>query len=126
MKPKAKTKLKRATLLALVAVAIATSFWIGVGTGSINDQENEAAENEPTASAVPETEKEEAQSYGETGNDVYITEIWDTGEVRIITTQEYINQLSEHTMLVTDRNLDDVYQELLDCMDLQEYERVTE
>lgn len=40
------------------------------------------------------------------------------GEVRIVTTQEYINQLSEHTVVVTDRSLDDVPQEIWDSMDV--------
>ena len=42
--------------------------------------------------------------------------------VVITTTQEYINQLSEHTVVVTDRSLDDVQQEIWDRMDIVESE----
>ena len=80
-------------------MAIVTAFWIGLGIGT---RPVEVAAPEPT----------------ENSGRVYSTEIWDTGEVRIITTQEYINQLSEHTVVVTDRSLDDVPQEILDSMDV--------
>lgn len=58
----------------------------------------------------------------ENSGKVYSTEIWDTGEVRIVTEQGYINQLSEHTVVVTDRSLDDVPQEIWDSMDAVESE----
>ena len=82
------------------AVAIVTAFWIGLGVGT-----------RPVEVAAPEPEA---------GNgEVYSIEIWeDTGEVRVITEQQYINQLSEHTVVVTDRSLDDVPQEILDSMDV--------
>lgn len=38
--------------------------------------------------------------------------------MRIITEQGYINQLSEHTVVITDRSLDDVQQEIWDSMDV--------
>lgn len=89
----------RAAVTVFAAVAIVTAFWIGLGIGT---RPVEVAAPEPT----------------ENSGRVYSTEIWDTGEVRIITTQEYINQLSEHTVVVTDRSLDDVPQEILDSMDV--------
>lgn len=81
------------------AVAIVTAFWIGLGFGS-----------RPVEVAAPEPEAGSGE--------VYSIEIWDTGEVRIITEQGYINQLSEHTVVITDRNLDDVPQEIIDSMDV--------
>lgn len=81
------------------AVAVVTAFWIGLGVGS-----------RPVEVAAPEPEAGDGE--------VYSIEIWDTGEVRIITDQRYINQLSEHTVVVTDRSLDDVQQEILDSMDV--------
>ena len=89
----------RAAVTVFAAVAIVTAFWIGLGIGT---RPVEVAAPEPT----------------ENSGRVYSTEIWDTGEVRIITTQEYINQLSEHTVVVTDRSLDDVPQEILESMDV--------
>ena len=84
-----------------VAVAIVTAFWIGLGVGT-----------RPVEVAAPEP--------AENGGRVYSTEIWDTGEVLIVTEQGYINQLSEHTVVVTDLSLDDVPQEILDVMDVPE------
>ena len=93
----------RAAVTVFAVVAVVTAFWIGLGVGT-----------RPVEVAAPEPEAGEGE--------VYSTEIWDTGEVRIITTQEYINQLSEHTVVVTDRSLDDVQQEIWDSMDVVESE----
>lgn len=94
-----KDNLIRAAVAVFAAVAVVTAFWIGLGVGS---RPVEVAAPEPT----------------ENSGRVYSTEIWDTGEVRIITEQGYINQLSEHTVVVTDRSLDDVQREILDSMDV--------
>lgn len=83
------------------AVAVVTAFWIGLGVGT---RPVEVTAPEPT----------------ENSGRVYSTEIWDTGEVLIVTEQGYINQLSEHTVVVTDLSLDDVPQEILDVMDMPE------
>ena len=100
---KNKDNLIRVAVTVFAAVAVVTAFWIGLGVGT-----------RPMEVAAPEP--------AENSGRVYSTEIWDTGEVRIITTQEYINQLSEHTVVVTDRSLDDVPQEILDSMDVAESE----
>lgn len=81
------------------AVAVVTAFWIGLGVGS-----------RPVEVAAPEPVENSGR--------VYSTEIWDDGRVVITTTQEYINQLSEHTVVITDWSLDDVPQEILDSMDV--------
>lgn len=94
-----KDNLIRAAVTVFVAVAVVTAFWIGLGVGS---------------GAVTSTGREPEMGDGE----AYSIEIWDTGEVRIITEQGYINQLSEHTVVVTDRGLDDVQQEIWDSMDV--------
>lgn len=88
----------RAAVTVFAAVAVVTAFWIGLGVGS-----------RPVEVVAPEPEAGSGE--------VYSIEIWDTGEVRIVTEQRYINQLSEHTVLITDRSLDDVQQELSDAMD---------
>lgn len=99
MKQRTKINLIRAAVTVFAAVAVVTAFWIGLGVGS-----------RPVEVAAPEPEAGDGE--------VYSIEIWDTGEVRIITDQRYINQLSEHTVVVTDRPLDDVPQEILDSMDV--------
>lgn len=93
-----KDNLIRAAVTVFVAVAVVTAFWIGLGFGS---RPVEVAAPEPT----------------ENSGRVYSTEIWDNGEVRVTSTIRYLNQLSEHTVLITDRSLDDVQQELSDAMD---------
>ena len=97
-----KDNLIRAAVTVFAAVAVVTAFWIGLGIGT-----------RPVEVAAPEPVAGEG--------DVYSIEIWgDTGEARIVTEQGYINQLSEHTVVVTDRSLDDVPQEILDSMDVVE------
>lgn len=91
----------RAAVTVFVAVAVVTAFWIGLGVGT-----------RPMEVAAPEPVENSGR--------VYSTEIWDTGEVLIVTEQGYINQLSEHTVVVTDLSLDDVPQEILDVMDVPE------
>ena len=99
---KNKDNLIRAAITVFVAIAVITAFWIGLGVGT---RPIEVAAPEPEAGA----------------GDVYSIEIWgDTGEARIVTEQGYINQLSEHTVVVTDRSLDEVPQEILDSMDVVE------
>ncbi len=99
-----KDNLIHAAVTVFVAVAVVTAFWIGLGVGT-----------RPVEVAAPEPEAGSGE--------VYNIEIWeDTGEVRVITEQQYINQLSEHTVVVTDRSLDDVPQEILDSMDVAESE----
>ena len=99
-----KDNLIHAAVTVFAAVAVVTAFWIGLGFGS-----------RPVEIAAPEP--------AENSGRVYSTEIWDDGRVVITTTQEYINQLSEHTVVVTNRSLDDVQQEILDSMDVPEEER---
>lgn len=96
---KNKDNLIRVAVTVFAAVAVVTAFWIGLGVGT-----------RPVEVAAPEPVENSGR--------VYSTEIWDTGEVRIVTEQGYINQLSEHTVVVTDRSLDDVPQEILDSMDV--------
>lgn len=89
----------RVAVTVFAAVAVVTAFWIGLGIGT---RPVEVAAPEPVAGS----------------GEVYNIEIWDDGRVVITTTQEYINQLSEHTVVVTDRSLDDVRQEIWDSMDV--------
>ena len=96
---KNKDNLIRVAVTVFAAVAVVTAFWIGLGVGT-----------RPVEVAAPEPVENSGR--------VYSTEIWDTGEVRIVTEQGYINQLSEHTVVVTDRSLDDVQQEIWDSMDV--------
>lgn len=93
-----KDNLIHAAVTVFAAVAVVTAFWIGLGFGS-----------RPVEIAAPEP--------AENSGRVYSTEIWDNGEVRVTSTIRYLNQLSEHTVLITDRSLDDVQQELSDAMD---------
>ena len=102
-------KLTRTCLCIAAAVTVLTAFWVGFGLG-LAEQEPEPVEKNVTVI--------EPVSEGVRAGEVYTTEIWDTGEVRIVTEQGYINQLSEHTVVVTDRSLDDVQQEILDSMDV--------
>lgn len=94
------------TLSMAVAVGIIGAFWYGFGLGI----------SQP-AKVAEKTVCVEPISEGVAMGEVYSTEIWDNGEVRVTSTIRYLNQLSEHTVLITDRSLDDVQQELSDAMD---------
>ena len=94
-----KDNLIRVAVTVFAAVAVVTAFWIGLGVGT---RLVEVTAPEPEAGS----------------GEVYNIEIWDDGRVVITTTQKYINQLSEHTVVITDRSLDDVPQEILDSMDV--------
>lgn len=96
---KNKDNLIRAAVTVFAAVAVVTAFWIGLGVGT-----------RPVEVTAPEPEAGDGE--------VYSIEIWDTGEVRVTSTIRYLNQLSEHTVLITDRSLDDVQQEIWDSMDV--------
>ena len=102
-----KNILAHAALTIIAAIGIVSAFWIGFGLGISQPQkvQEKVTVIEPVSKGVAEGE-------------IYTTEIWDNGEVRIVTEQGYINQLSEHTVVVTDRSLDDVQQERLDSKDV--------
>lgn len=107
-------KLTKTCLCIAAAVTVLTAFWVGFGLG-LAEQEPEPVEKNVTVI--------EPVSEGVRAGEVYTTEIWDNGEVRIVTTQGYINQLSERTILITDRNLDEVQEEISDMMDIPEEQR---
>lgn len=44
-----------------------------------------------------------SKSKGETGNDFYTFEIWESGRVKITTMQRYVQTPDEHTIVITDR-----------------------
>ena len=102
-----KGNLKTGVRIVCISLCVFTAFIVGLGVGGMFEPEKvkkEVVEIEPISEGV---------AIGE----VYSTEIWDNGEVRVTSTVRYLNQLSEHTVLITDRSLDDVQQELSDAMD---------
>lgn len=111
MKKACRDALKTATVATLVAVVILTAFWGGFGVGVSRPKE-----------VVKEVVVTQPISQGVKNGEIYTVEMWDDGEVRVVTTQAYINQLSERTILITDRNLDEVQEELFDMMDMSEGE----
>jgi hypothetical protein len=102
-----KNILAHAALTIIAAIGIVSAFWYGFGLGISQPAKIE----EKTVNVEPISE-------GVTMGEVYSTEIWDNGEVRVTSTIRYLNQLSEHTVLITDRSLDDVQQEIWDSMDV--------
>lgn len=50
--------------------------------------------------------------------DIYSVEIYDDGKVEVITDQRYINQIDEHTIIITDINFDKLEKALMDMQDL--------
>ena len=111
-----KKVLKTAIAVLVIAIAILTAFWGGFGVGIYQPE----PEPEPTKVVTVPKPIEPVKEHMELGEMVYYTEIYDDGKVVVTTTQKYINQLSEHTIVITDLSLDDIPQEILDVMDVPE------
>ena len=105
-----KITIQRAYRIAVIAAVVTTAFVVGVGLGGLKP-----IPDEPELVPKP---IEPVKEHMELGEIVYYTEIYDDGKVVVTTTQPYINQLSEHTIVITDLSLDDVPQEILDVMDV--------
>lgn len=106
-------KLKTGVKILCISQCVFIAFILGLGVGGMFEPEKvkkEVVEIEPISEGV---------AMGE----VYSIEIWENGEVRVVTSQRFINQLSEHTVLITDRSLDDVQQEISDMIDIPEEQR---
>lgn len=117
---KVNRRLKKRILGAVTAVAIATAFWIGFGIGinemadtGSGDAVREAYNN--SAEVIGKA----AESTGEKGTEIYTVEIWNDGMVKVTTNQGYINQLSDNTLLITDKSFDEVTKEMIIAEDLQ-------
>ena len=94
----------------LAAIACVTSFWVGLGVGS--------TENQPANNAILPVENNIDLPELPTDDSVYTLVIYDgRPEVEILTKHEHINPLSENTMLITNKSLDEVNQEICDSMD---------
>ena len=117
MTRKTKKRIKRIA----VPLGIVSAFWLGFGIGI-----NEMAET-GSGGAVREAYNDTAEiaestkkSEGERGTEIYTVEIWTDGMAKVTTNQGYINQLSDNTILITDKSYDDVIEEMRIAEDLQE------
>lgn len=99
-------KLKTALTAVAVCVALVTGAWIGIAV--------EASRPEPVEQ---KTVVVEPISEGEKSGEVYSTEIWDNGEARIMTTVPYVQQIDERTVIVTDRNMRAVIEDIQAAVD---------
>lgn len=112
-KPKKKDALMRALKIVTLSVIGVTLFIAGVGLGGLKPV--------PKKPQIPKVEIVVPEhSLRDLGDKVYLTEIWDDGRVVITTKHQYINQLNEHTVVVTDHDTDEVMREMLDAMDAPE------
>ena len=112
-KPKKKDALIWALKIVAMSVVGVTLFVAGVGLGGLKPV--------PEDPQIPKVEIVVPEhSLRDLGDKAYLTEIWDDGRVVITTKHQYINQLNEHTVVVTDHDMDEVVQEMLDAMDAPE------
>jgi hypothetical protein len=98
-------RIKIAVATVACCVALATGIWLGVIW--------EASRPEPVEQ---KTVVVEPISEGEKSGEVYSVEIWDNGEARIMTTVPYVQQVSEHTIVITDRDMSAVIEEIQEAM----------
>lgn len=117
MTRKTKKRIKRIA----VPLGIVSAFWLGFGIGinEMADTGSGGAVREAyndTAEIAESTKKSE----GERGTEIYTVEIWTDGMAKVTTNQGYINQLSDNTLLITDKSYDEVTKEMIIAEDLQE------
>lgn len=113
--------LKRVVAGLSIAASGMTGFWIGIGTGinvMIETDSNNAVREAYNNGA--EVIWKAAESTGERGTEIYTIEIWTDGMAKVTTNQRYINQLSDNTLLITDKSYDEVIKEMRVAEDLQE------
>ena len=110
-------------LIITALIIIVTIFWIGA------EKAIHIAETTGSNSAVREAYNNGAEiigkvakSAGERGTEIYTIEIWNDGMTKVTTNQGYINQLSDNTLLITDKSYDDVINEMKNTEDLLEVE----
>lgn len=120
---KVNRRLKKRILGAVTTVAIVTAFWIGfgIGTSETTDTDSTAAVREAYNNGA-EVIGKAAESTGERGTEIYTIEIWTDGMAKVTTNQGYINQLSDNTLLITDKSYDEVINEMKNAGDLLEVE----
>ena len=87
-------------------VAFVTGIWLGVIW--------EMARETPTEETVTVVEP---ISEGQQPGEIYTTEFWENGDAKITTTIEHVNQVSDHTIIITDRHMDDVISEIKAAQD---------
>lgn len=93
--------IKRGIMVMAACVAMATGVWLGIAVEASRPElvEQKTVVVEPISEGV------------ETG-EVYSVEIWDNGEARIMTTVPHIQQIDEHTIVVTDKDMGDVIEDI--------------
>lgn len=117
MTRKTKKRIKRIT----VPLGIVSAFWLGFGIGinEMADTGSGGAVREAYNDTV-EVADSVSKSEGERGTEIYTVEIWTDGMTKVTTNQGYINQLSDNTLLITDKSYDEVIKEMRIAEDLQE------
>lgn len=115
--------LKRVVAGLSIAASGMTGFWVGMGTGinaAIETDSNNAVREAYNNGA--EVIGKAAKSTGERGTEIYTIEIWTDGMAKVTTNQGYINQLSDNTLLITDKSYDEVINEMKNTEGLLEVE----
>lgn len=102
-------KLIRILILALLMISIPLSIKIAYNAGineATNDNDMKISEevNDITNGNVDSSK-------------AYNIEIWQNGNVKVITTQEYINQLSNDTIIISNKDLNSVIEEIKGSID---------
>lgn len=120
MTRKTKKRIKRIA----VPLGIVSAFWLGFGIGinEMADTGSGGAVREAYNNGA-EVIGKAAESTGERGTEIYTIEIWTDGMAKVTTNQGYINQLSDNTLLITDKSYDEVTKEMIIAEDLQEVEQ---
>lgn len=113
--------LKRVVAGLSIAASGMTGFWMGMGTGinAMIETDSNNAVREAYTNTV-EVADSVSKSEGEIGTEVYTLEIWTDGMTKVTTKQGYINQLSDNTLLITDKSYDEVIKEMRIAEGLQE------
>lgn len=102
-------KLIRILILALLMISIPLSIKIAYNAG-INEATNDNDLNYKISKISEEVN--DITNGNVDSSKAYNIEIWQNGNVKVITTQEYINQLSNDTIIISNKDLDSVIEEI--------------
>lgn len=103
-------KLKHLIYILFTIVIALALFWYGFGIGQSNITELKT-ENQELKDKLNNRTLEN-KSFGEDSREVYGIELWENGQVRIMSTQRFVFQLTEDTVLVTDKSFPTVINEI--------------
>lgn len=113
MTRKEKRRLIRNIIITAALIIAIAMIWIGVEKAIyIAEKTDSKCAVRSACLAICKEVKRASISTGEQGTEVYTVEIWEGGQAKITTNQGYIKQISDSTIVVTNKDTDEVIAEI--------------